>query len=321
MSALSCLKQMTKVVADTGNIAEIARYRPEDATTNPSLLLKAVKLPEYDFVLERVVAKNAALAASQGVDEAMLDIAVAFGIEILKLIPGRVSTEVDARLSFDSEKTLAFARRLIEKYQAAGIDRARVLIKIASTWEGIKAAEILEREGIHCNLTLMFDLAQAIACARANITLISPFVGRITDWYRHQAGSDHFPPVSEDKGVLSVKEIFAHYKKFGYQTTVMGASFRHVEQVKALAGCDALTIAPNLLAALEADHAPLKQALDAEKIKKSTKPDASMSEAAFRWAMNQNPMASEKLDEGIRFFAKDTLLLEQIISEKLTGRR
>ncbi|WP_235826873.1 transaldolase [Facilibium subflavum] len=302
---------MTKVVADTGDFTQIKKYQPQDATTNPSLLLKAVLMPEYDEVVK------SALSNTKDINKAMLNISTAFGVEILKVVPGRVSTEVDARLSFDCEKTIEYARELIASYQAHGVDKDRVLIKIASTWEGIKAAEILEKEGVCCNLTLMFDLVQAIACAQSNVYLISPFVGRITDWYMKQQGQKDFPDVAEDKGVQSVKEIYQHYKKFGYQTVVMGASFRHVGQIEALAGCDALTISPELLAQLESDQASLVQQLSKDAVPLADHTDTIIDEKMFRWAMNQNPMATEKLAEGIRKFAEDTVKLESIISQKI----
>ncbi|WP_440682892.1 transaldolase [Cysteiniphilum halobium] len=315
MNKLEQLKEMTKVVADTGDFAQIEAYQPVDATTNPSLLLNAAKMPAYNYVIEQALAKSAHLSGKSRVDEAMLDMAVSFGVEILKVIPGRVSTEVDARLSFETQATIDYARRLIHKYQETGVDKSRILIKIASTWEGIKAAEVLEKEGINCNLTLMFSIAQAIACAQAKVFLISPFVGRITDWYMKEQGATSFPDVSEDNGVLSVKEIYQHYKRYGYQTIVMGASFRHVGQVEALAGCDALTIAPNLLQQLQQDDNTLNRQL--AKSEKTNQPDRKLMEGDFRWAMNESPMATEKLAEGIRKFAIDTVKLEKLIEHKL----
>ncbi len=319
MNELASLKSMTKVVADTGDFAQIKRYQPIDATTNPSLLLKAVLMSEYDFVVKEALSKSMHLQGAARLSEAMIDIAVAFGLEILKVVPGKVSTEVDARLSFDTDATVKFARKVIEKYKEAGIDRSRVLIKIASTWEGIKAAEILEKEGVLCNLTLMFDIAQAIACAEARVFLISPFVGRITDWYKKSDGLSDFPAVEKDQGVLSVKAIYEYYKTYGYTTVVMGASFRHIGQIKALAGCDALTIAPDLLKALEAATGELEQVLDADKIKPQTAPMSTMTETEFRWQMNQSPMATEKLAEGIRKFAEDTEKLEALLEDKISG--
>ncbi|WP_395946635.1 transaldolase [Caedibacter taeniospiralis] len=315
MNKLEQLKQMTKVVADTGDFGQIEQYQPVHATTNPSLLLNAAKMPEYDYVIDKALAKSAHLSGKVRVEETMLDMAVSFGVEILKVIPGRVSTEVDARLSFGTVATISYAKRLIARYKEAGVDKSRVLIKVASTWEGIKAAEALEQEGINCNLTLMFSLAQAIACAQANVFLISPFVGRITDWYMKEQGSSNFPDVSEDNGVLSVKEIYQYYKRYGYHTIVMGASFRHVGQVEALAGCDALTIAPNLLQKLQADGKTLTRQL--VEVERAKMPDRKMTEADFRWAMNESPMATEKLAEGIRKFAIDTVKLEKLIEYKL----
>ncbi|MBK2124311.1 transaldolase [Fangia hongkongensis] len=319
MNELASLKSMTKVVADTGDFAQIKRYQPIDATTNPSLLLKAVLMSEYDFVVKEALSKSAHLQGAARLSEAMIDIAVAFGLEILKVVPGKVSTEVDARLSFDTDATVKFARKVIEKYKEAGIDRSRVLIKIASTWEGIKAAEILEKEGVLCNLTLMFDIAQAIACAEAGVFLISPFVGRITDWYKKSDGLSDFPAVEKDQGVLSVKAIYEYYKTYGYKTVVMGASFRHVGQITALAGCDALTIAPDLLKVLETTTGELEQVLDGDKIKPQTAPTSKMTETEFRWQMNQSPMATEKLAEGIRKFAEDTEKLEALLEDKISG--
>ena len=315
MNKLEQLKEMTKVVADTGDFAQIEKYQPVDATTNPSLLLNAAKMAEYAYVIDQALAKSSHLSAHARVKEAMLDMSVAFGVEILKVIPGRVSTEVDARLSFDTDASIEYAKKLIAKYAAYGINKSRVLIKVASTWEGIKAAEILEKEGVNCNLTLMFNIVQAIACAQAKVFLISPFVGRITDWYMKDQGATNFPDVSEDNGILSVKEIYHHYKRYGYQTIVMGASFRHIDQVEALAGCDALTIAPNLLAQLQTDEGMLTRQLRAiEQVKKF---DHQVTEGDFRWAMNESPMATDKLAEGIRKFAVDTVKLEKLIGHKL----
>ncbi len=316
MNKLIQLSKMTKVVADTGDIDQIKQFKPEDATTNPSLLLKAAAMPEYAYLLDGAIKQTQGLSGVDRINEIMADLAVGFGVEILKTVPGRVSTEVDARLSYDTEATISYARDLIQRYAKKGIDKQRVLIKIASTWEGIEAAKVLEKEDIHCNLTLMFNIAQAVACAEGGITLISPFVGRITDWYKKALGQNDFPAVSEDEGVLSVKEIYAYYKRFGFKTTVMGASFRHVGQVEALAGCDALTIAPNLLSELESDESNLPQCLKAEDIDQSIeKIDAS--ESSFRWLMSEDAMATEKLAEGIRNFAVDTRKLEDMISKKI----
>ncbi|WP_116964362.1 transaldolase [Fastidiosibacter lacustris] len=315
MNKLEQLKKMTKVVADTGDFAQIEQYQPVDATTNPSLLLNAAKMSEYAYVIDKALAKSKHLSGRLRVEEAMLDLAVGFGVEILKIIPGRISTEVDARLSFDKEATIEYAQKLVAKYAEYGIDKSRVLIKVASTWEGIKAAEVLEQKGINCNLTLMFNIVQAIACAQAKVFLISPFVGRITDWYMKEQATVNFPDVSEDNGVLSVKEIYKHYKLHGYKTIIMGASFRHIAQVEALAGCDALTIAPSLLQQLQQDNGELIRHLSPVELAKES--DYKISEGDFRWMMNESPMATEKLAEGIRKFAIDTVKLEKLIENKL----
>ncbi len=315
MNKLSQLKNMTKVVADTGDIEQIKQYSPADATTNPSLLLKAAAMPEYGYVFKQAVENSKHLSGDKQVEEIMYQLAVGFGLEILKIIPGRISTEVDARLSFDTQGTIDSAHRIIELYKKAGISRERVLIKVAATWEGIQAAKVLQKEGIFCNLTLIFHIAQAIACAEVDVTLISPFVGRITDWFKKDEGAKDFPPVDEDKGVLSVREIYNYFKHFGYKTTVMGASFRHVGQVEALAGCDALTISPQLLSELKNDDRELPQQLS----EKNTQPVSKIncSEINFRWLMNESPMATEKLAEGIRNFAVDTVKLENLIKQKI----
>ena len=316
MNKLSQLREMTKVVADTGDIEQIKKYRPEDATTNPSLLLKAAAMPEYRYIFDKAIQDTSDQLGNERISAVMAELAVGFGVEILKAIPGRISTEVDARLSFDTEASIACAKDLIKRYQNHGVDKSRVLIKIASTWEGIQAAKVLEKEGITCNLTLMFNIAQAVACAEGGITLVSPFVGRITDWYKKANGQAEFPPISEDEGVLSVKDIYAYYKTFGFTTTVMGASFRHVGQVEALAGCDALTIAPQLLEVLEQDDHVLPQQLNANDID-NTIQRIDVSEVNFRWLMNQDAMATEKLAEGIRNFAIDTRKLEMMIEQKI----
>ena len=314
MNKLEQLKKMTRVVADTGDFSQIEKYQTVDATTNPSLLLNAAKMPEYGYVIENALKKSGHLSGKARIDEAMLDMAVNFGHEILKVIPGRVSTEVDARLSFDIEGMIDYSWKLITKYQQMGIDKSQVLIKIASTWEGIKAAEVLEKDGINCNLTLMFNIAQAIACAQAKIFLISPFVGRITDWYMKDQDTTNFPDVSDDNGVLSVKEIHQYYKRYNYQTVIMGASFRSVRQVEALAGCDALTIAPNILQKLQVDERVLvRQLLE---VKKSQEVDRKIGERDFRWSMNESQMATEKLAEGIRKFSIDTIKLEKLIQHE-----
>ncbi len=309
MNQLDALKQFTTVVADTGDFHQLAAYAPRDATTNPSLILKAVQKPEYAPLLADAVARY----GSQGKDEVMNRLLVRFGCEILRLIPGRVSTEVDARLSFDTAATVARARRLIELYQAEGVARERVLIKIASTWEGIQAAAQLEREGIRTNLTLLFSFCQAVACGQAKVQLISPFVGRIYDWYKKQAGATWDEAAmagANDPGVLSVKRIYNHYKKHGIATEVMGASFRNVGQITALAGCDLLTISPDLLAQLAATEAPLAKALDAHAAQAMDLPPVQYNEASFRFALNEDAMATEKLAEGIRAFVADTVKLE-----------
>ena len=309
MNQLDALKQLTTVVADTGDFNQIAAFSPRDATTNPSLILKAVQKPEYAHLLKDAVAKYGA----QGQDEVMNRLLVAFGCEILKLIPGRVSTEVDARLSFDTEATVTRARRIIDLYQGEGVHVDRVLIKMASTWEGIQAAARLEREGIHTNLTLLFSFAQAVACGQAKVQLISPFVGRIYDWYKKSAGAgwdEAANAEANDPGVKSVRAIYHFYKKHGIATEVMGASFRNVGQITALAGCDLLTISPDLLSALAASEAALPKVLDAEAAKLMDIPFVQYDEAGFRFAMNEDAMATEKLAEGIRAFVVDTIKLE-----------
>jgi transaldolase len=309
MNQLDALKQLTTVVADTGDFNQIAAFSPRDATTNPSLILKAVQKPEYAHLLKDAVAKH----GSQGPDEVMNRLLVAFGCEILKHIPGRVSTEVDARLSFDTEATVTRARRIIDLYQGEGVHIDRVLIKIASTWEGIQAAARLEREGIHTNLTLLFSFAQAVACGQAKVQLISPFVGRIYDWYKKNAGANWDEAAmagANDPGVKSVRAIYNFYKKHGIATEVMGASFRNVGQITALAGCDLLTISPDLLAQLAASEAALPKVLDAEAARAMDIPFVLYDEASFRFAMNEDAMATEKLAEGIRAFVVDTIKLE-----------
>ncbi len=309
MNQLDALKQLTTVVADTGDFNQIAAFSPRDATTNPSLILKAVQKPEYAHLLKDAVAKYGA----QGLDEVMNRLLVSFGCEILKHIPGRVSTEVDARLSFDTEATVTRARRIIDLYQGEGVHIDRVLIKIASTWEGIQAAARLERDGIHTNLTLLFSFVQAVACGQAKVQLISPFVGRIYDWYKKNAGASWDEAAmagANDPGVKSVRAIYNFYKKHGIATEVMGASFRNVGQITALAGCDLLTISPDLLAQLAASEAALPKVLDAEAAKAMDIPFVSYDEAGFRFAMNEDAMATEKLAEGIRAFVVDTIKLE-----------
>ena len=312
MNQLDALKQLTTVVADTGYFNQIAAFSPRDATTNPSLILKAVQKPEYAHLLQDAVSKY----GSQGLDETMNRLLVSFGCEILKHIPGRVSTEVDARLSFDTEATVTRARRIIDLYQGEGVHIDRVLIKIASTWEGIQAAARLEREGIHTNLTLLFSFAQAVACDQAKVQLISPFVGRIYDWYKKSAGAGWDEAANagaNDPGVKSVRAIYNFYKKHGIATEVMGASFRNVGQITALAGCDLLTISPDLLAQLAASEAALPRALDAEAARAMDVPFVQYDEAGFRFALNEDAMATEKLAEGIRAFVADTIKLEALM--------
>ena len=310
-SQLDQLRQLSTVVADTGDIDAIARFTPMDATTNPSLLLKAAALPAYAALIDTVVAHA---RGADNVGDACDRLAVAIGTEILKLIPGRVSTEVDARLSFDTAATVAKAKRLVELYAAAGIGTDRLLIKIASTWEGISAAEILEREGIHCNLTLLFSFAQAVACAEAGVFLISPFVGRILDWHLANGMATPATP-QDDPGVQSVQRIWRYYKQHGYETVVMGASFRNTGEVLALAGCDRLTISPDLLAALEQSDAAVEPALVDDGTRAA--PPARLDETAFRWQHNEDAMATDKLADGIRKFAVDQRKLESLLAAKL----
>ncbi len=312
MNQLDALKQHTTVVADTGDFKQLAQFQPQDATTNPSLILKAVQKPEYAPLLTESVAAH----KGQPLDVVMDHLLVRFGCEILKTIPGRVSTEVDARLSFDTAGTLARARRLMSLYEAQGISRQRVLIKIAATWEGIQAAAELEREGIHTNLTLLFSFAQAVACGQAKVQLISPFVGRIYDWYKKTAGAAWDEAASagaNDPGVKSVRAIYNYYKKNGIATEVMGASFRNVGQIVALAGCDLLTISPDLLALLAANDTALTPALDAQVAKGMDLPLVQYNEASFRFALNEDAMATEKLAEGIRAFCVDAIKLEGLM--------
>lgn len=309
-SKLEQLKTMTDVVADTGDIEAIERFKPLDATTNPSLLYKAAQLPQYNYLLD-----EALNSADNDIALACDYLAVAIGAEIVKLIPGRVSTEVDARLSFDTEATLAKARQLIELYQAKGIDRSRILIKIASTWEGIRAAQQLEKEGINCNLTLLFNFAQAVACAEAGVTLISPFVGRILDWHKANTDTQQYT-ADTDPGVLSVTRIYNYYKQYDYKTVVMGASFRNLGEIEGLAGCDRLTISPQLLEDLSNDDGALEQKLDSHS-SGQTIDKLSYNEAAFRFAMNDDPMATEKLSDGIRNFVADQINLENLLQQRL----
>ena len=310
------LSKHSIVVADTGDLSQISNFKPTDATTNPSLVLKAAGLPEYKHLVNDAIKYAQAKTNNK---EARLQLtidklAVNFGIEILKIVPGLVSTEVDARLSFDTSKTLLKARELISMYEEAGVSRKRVLIKIAATWEGIKAAEILEKEGIACNLTLLFSFAQAVACAEANVTLISPFVGRILDWFKNNKKQNY--TAETDPGVISVKQIYEYYKTHGYKTVVMGASFRNKEEILALAGCDKLTIGPQFLEELRKSNDPVVVKLG----RKSDKPKVHLDESAFRFALNEDQMATEKLSEGIRMFAADTVKLEVMVSKLFNSK-
>ena len=312
MNQLDALKQFTTVVADTGDFKQLAAFQPQDATTNPSLILKAVQKPEYAPLLTETVAAH----RGQPLDEVVDRLLVRFGTEILSIIPGRVSTEVDARLSFDEHATYTRAERLIELYQAAGVPTDRVLIKVAATWEGIRAAERLQRRGIHCNLTLLFSFCQAVACGQAKVKLISPFVGRIYDRYKKAAGAawdEAAMAGANDPGVKSVKAIYHYYKHFGIATEVMGASFRNIGQVTALAGCDLLTIAPDLLAQLAAADAPVAPALSADAAKTLFLDAVQYDEASFRFALNEDAMATEKLAEGIRAFVADAIKLDKLL--------
>jgi len=324
MTLLDSLKKYTVVVADTGDIDAIRRLKPQDATTNPSLLFAAAQRPEYRHLVEEAIEH----ADRQGGDEktqteAFMDqLFVSFGFEILKVIAGRVSTEVDASLSFDTEATIAKARHFIELYEAKGVKRERILIKVSSTWEGIRAAELLEREGIHCNLTLLFSFAQAVACAEAGVTLISPFVGRIYDYYKKEGGGADIP-IDKDPGVASVTRIYNYFKKFNYKTQVMGASFRKMEQIERLAGCDLLTISPDLLDKLAGAQGEIQPALTPEKAKSSQGEKIHLDEKSFRWMHNQDPMAVDRLSEGIRKFDADARKLEKYahsqVAQKVTA--
>ena len=317
---LDQLAAMTVVVADTGDIDAIRQFTPRDATTNPSLILAAAQIPTYQELIDRSLSESRAVIGSQAgadevVSEALDEISVTFGKEILRIVPGRVSTEVDARLSFDTEATIEKARKLIGLYEQAGVGRERVLIKIASTWEGIRAAERLEQEGIHCNLTLLFGFAQAVACAEAGVTLISPFVGRILDWYKKATGRDSYPG-PEDPGVISVTKIFNYFKTYGYRTEVMGASFRNIDEIIELAGCDLLTISPALMDQLRSSEGVLERRLDPER-PGPTEPRIAVDREAFVRLMANDPMASEKLDEGIRGFTKAIETLEAQLAHRL----
>jgi transaldolase len=308
---LDQLKQFTQVVADTGDFASMKEYAPQDATTNPSLILKAAAMPGYSHLLDQAVKDAGSQAGTTQIIDALL---VLFGAEILKIVPGRVSTEVDARLSFDRDGSIAKAREIIALYAQADIPRERILIKLASTWEGIKAAELLQKEGINCNLTLLFSFAQAVACAEARVQLISPFVGRILDWHKKATGKDY--TAAEDPGVKSVTEIYTYYKKFDYRTEVMGASFRNKGEITELAGCDLLTISPQLLGELKASNEPLTRKLDPVNARQAQVHKITFDEKSFRFAFNEDAMATEKTAEGIRVFAADIRKLEQLIQQK-----
>jgi transaldolase len=312
MNQLDALKQFTTVVADTGDFKQLAQFKPQDATTNPSLILKAVGMPDYQHLLKEVVARH----RGEPLENIMDRLLVRFGCEILSVVPGRVSTEVDARLSFDSNATFTRAQHIIDLYQGEGIPVDRVLIKVAATWEGIQAAARLEQEGIHTNLTLLFSFCQAVACGQARVQLISPFVGRIYDWYKKTAGTawdEAAHAAANDPGVVSVRNIYNHYKKFGVKTEIMGASFRNIGQIQALAGCDLLTISPDLLAQLSKLDATLPRALDPQAARDLDLPAVNHDEASFRFALNEDAMATEKLAEGIRAFCADAVKLEKLM--------
>ncbi len=315
-SVLEQIKEHTVIVADTGDFDSIRQYEPRDATTNPSLILKAAKQAEYSELVEDVVNKARQEGVTQ-VDEVMDRLLVRFGVSILEIVPGRVSTEVDARLSFDRKGSLAKARSLIERYEQLGFSRDRVLIKLATTWEGVEVSRELEKEGIHCNMTLLFSIVQAIACAEAGSQLISPFVGRILDWYKQKTGDDF--EGADDPGVKSVTEIYNYYKKFGYKTEVMGASFRNTGEIKELVGCDLLTISPNLLQEMKEDHSVLSLKLSEAKAQESDLSKIEIDESAFRFQMNEDEMATTKLAEGIRKFSADVCSLEKMLGEMLAS--
>ncbi len=319
MNQLDQLKQFTTVVADTGDFESIRQFSPQDATTNPSLIYKAVTQPDYAPLLDQAVAERrggGAMPRGELIREIIDDLLTIFGEKILQIVPGRVSTEVDARLSFDAPATVEKARKLIALYAKRSVPRERVLIKVASTWEGIRAAEVLQKEGINCNLTLLFSLPQAIACAEARVRLISPFVGRIYDWFKAKTGQEYRG--ADDPGVKSVRTIYDYYKKFGYDTQVMGASFRNTSQIRELAGCDLLTISPELLAELQAADAPVARRLSVDEAMKSDAVKIPLDEKAFRWMLNEDAMGTEKLAEGIRKFTEDIVKLEQIVAKKLS---
>jgi transaldolase len=317
LSQLDQLKKFTQVVADTGDFESIREFKPQDSTTNPSLILAAVTKPQYSHLLDEVIGKLKAspLSGHAKIENVMDNLLVAFGLEILQIVPGRVSTETDARLSFDRDGSIQKARQLIDLYEKAGISRERVLIKIASTWEGIHAAEQLQKEGINCNLTLLFSFPQAVACAEAGVRLISPFVGRIYDWYKTNTGKEYHG--AEDPGVQSVTKIYHYYKKFGYKTQVMGASFRNTGEIIELAGSDLLTISPHLLGELQKSTDPIERKLSPEKAKDASLERVSFDEKGFRFALNEDAMATEKTAEGIRKFSADIVKLEQLVASKL----
>ena len=317
VSQLDQLKKFTKVVADTGDFESMRVYQPQDATTNPSLILAATQKTEYGYLLDKAIAdlKDSALSSSAKVEAIIDHLLVLFGTEILKIVPGRVSTETDARLSFNREGSITKARQLIALYEQRGVSRERILIKVASTWEGIKAAEQLQRESINCNLTLLFSFPQAVACAEAGVKLVSPFVGRIYDWYKANTGKDY--QGADDPGVKSVTRIYNYYKKFGYLTEVMGASFRNTGQIVYLAGCDLLTISPNLLEDLSKSYEPLERKLSPETAKAFEGERITLDEKAFRFEFNEDPMAVDKTAEGIRKFSADIVKLEKLISSRL----
>jgi transaldolase len=317
LSQLDQLKKFTKVVADSGDFETLKQYAPQDATTNPSLILKAAQMAGYKNLVEKAITDTRKSGASGKalVSQVMDYLLVLFGMEILKIVPGRVSTETDANLSFDTEALINKAHRFIELYKQNGIPRERILVKIASSWEGIRAAEVLQKEGINCNMTLLFSLPQAVACAEAKARLISPFVGRILDWHKAKEKRDFAP--AEDPGVLSVRDIYAYYKKFGYQTEVMGASFRNKGEILELAGCDLLTISPSLLGELMSSNEPVERKLDPQAAKESKLERLSLDEKKFRWMFNENAMATEKTSEGIRLFNADAVKLEEFIAHQL----
>jgi transaldolase len=318
MNQLEQLKEFTTVVADTGDFESIRQFSPQDATTNPSLIFKAVSQPEYAALLDQAVAERPAanLPRAELIRDIIDDLLTIFGEKILQIVPGRVSTEVDARLSFDTPATIEKARKLIALYAQRNVPRERVLIKIASTWEGIRAAEVLHKDGINCNLTLLFSLPQAIACAEAKVRLISPFVGRIYDWYKAKTGQEYHG--ADDPGVQSVRVIYNYFKKFGYETQVMGASFRNTSQILELAGCDLLTISPELLAELQGSDGKVERHLSVEEAKAADVAKVAMDEQTFRWMLNEDAMGTEKLAEGIRKFTEDIIKLEGLIAKKIS---